>query len=152
MSFSSVLFIQVQVFLSSFLWESGTGCVRFNQDARIRDDVHNCTGLDEMHFSQIRDRRWNGHTFHASSCCIWMDVGTSSTEIYPVSMCERQMVVKVCFPDYPSTACCLFLSLLSNRKWYQDLICEQDTLICFYGRDMLNYTEQHFPNLSLFYL
>lgn len=32
------------------------------------------------HTSIKLDCRWNGHTFHASSCRIWMDVGTSSTK------------------------------------------------------------------------
>lgn len=65
-----------------------------------------------------------------------MDVGTSSTEIYPISICEQQMVVKVCSCTFP-VVCCLFLSLLSIRKWYQDLICEQDVLSCFYVHNVL---------------
>lgn len=52
------------------------GRARFNQSTHISGGVHNCTGLDETHISQIRNCRWNGHTFHASSCCIWMDVGS----------------------------------------------------------------------------
>lgn len=48
------------------------------------------------HISQIMDCRWNGHTFHASSCSARMDAGSSSTKMRPVNIGEQQTAVKVC--------------------------------------------------------
>lgn len=70
---------------------------------------------DETHVSQIKDCRWNGCTFHASSCCIWMDAETSLTKMYPVSICERQMVVKVCSWAKPEQTVVCFCPNLTSK-------------------------------------
>lgn len=51
------------------------------------------------HIAQIRDCRWNGHTFHAPPCCVWMDARTFFTKMYSVSICAWQIVVKICAWD-----------------------------------------------------
>lgn len=89
-----------------------------------------CTGLDEKHISQIRDFRLNGHTFHGSLCNIWVDVGISSTKMYPLSTSGRQMGVRGAHGITHYRL--LFLSVLTSiRKWKLDLICELDfTVLC----------------------
>lgn len=123
MGLHRLLCTQTQMFLRLCLWEHGASYARFNQATHIRRDVRNCTGLDETHISQIKDCRWNGCTFHASSCCIWMDAETSLTKMYPVSICERQMVVKVCSWAKPEqTVVCFCPNLTSKIRTGSNLL------------------------------